>query len=252
MCRRITAAAALALLVGCATLRHRASAPDSAQILRAYESGVRNAAVARKESVATDLIAIDHVNHRLLWDAGGERVLVVTWKSESSYERFLRGAASTSSDEANVVWVTAAPQVQEFCRRFAAEDPSATSAQLALRLKQYLGLNPEWSYDVFVELWVRPADMFRPCVDPEITDSICNLDFSNPPPVVKGIADYRRFYEHLYFEDFRTSPGVPWTGLGYTYDWGNHERHEGASEFILTPGAGYEIRDAIPTADYCR
>ncbi|MGH9412070.1 MAG: hypothetical protein ACRD1V_21755, partial [Vicinamibacterales bacterium] len=152
----------------------------------------------------------------------------------------------------NIVWVTAAPQVQEFCRRFEAGHPDATSDQLALRLKQYLGLNPGWSSDVFVELWVRPADMFRPCVDPEITDSTCNLEFSNPPPVVKGIADYRRFYEDLYFEDFRTSPGVPWTGLGYTYDWGNPARREGASEFILTPGARYEIRDAIPTASYCR
>jgi hypothetical protein len=69
---------------------------------------------------------------------------------------------------------------------------------------------------------------------------------------VRGIANYPAFYKNLYFGDFRTTPGVPWTGLGYTYDWGNLQTGEGASEFILSPGSRYEIRGAVPTAQYCR
>jgi len=44
---------------------------------------------------------------------------------------------------------------------------------------------------------------------------------------------------------------VPWTGLGYTYDWGNPDSEVGASEFILVPGAAYQVKRAVPTAEYC-
>jgi hypothetical protein len=113
-------------------------------------------------------------------------------------------------------------------------------------------MNAEWSYDVFVEMWVNTSDVFRPCVDPEIQDSTCELHFGASLPKVNGITDYSRFYKNLYFADFRTKPGVPWTGLGYTYDWGNPRNPQGASEFIVSPGAAYEIRRAVPTADYCK
>ncbi len=119
-----------------------------------------------------------------------------------------------------------------------------------MRLKQFLGLNYTWQYDVFVELWVSPEDMFRPCVDPEIDDSTCNLKFEGPVPTVKGIKDYQEFYKNLYYSDFRSLPGVPCTGLGYTFDWGNQLTEQGASEFILVPGAAYKINRVVPTMDY--
>ena len=144
--------------------------------------------------------------------------------------------------------MTIVPQVQRFCQRYVQQH---RRGDVTLRLKQYLGLNADWTYDVFVEVWVDPGDLFRPCVDPETNDSSCDLEFKDPQPTVKGIADYRRFFTSLYFAYFRLSPGVPWTGLGYTYDWGNPGRPEGASEFVISPGSGYEIHRVVTTADYC-
>ena len=54
----------------------------------------------------------------------------------------------------------------------------------------------------------------------------------------------------------RYPPGVPWTGLGYTFNWGGGNSkplgEHGASEFILRPGSPYEVKGAVPNADYCK
>ena len=38
--------------------------------------------------------------------------------------------------------------------------------------------------------------------------------------------------------------------MGYTYDWGASGRPVGASEYILIPGATYEISRVVDTLDY--
>ncbi len=218
----------------------------------AYRRAVRDAAVALESELAHDLIAVDPQNADLIWNQDKSRLLVVSWKSRESYEKYMKNQTHTSSSPDYVIWVTTAPQVQSFCRQYLKADPKMDKAGLDLRLKQYLGLSYAWQYDVFVEMWVKPTELFRPCVDPQIDDSRCNLHFGDSTPEVQGIADYPAFYHKLYYSDFRFTPGVPWTGLGYTYDWGNASNHRGASEFILTPGAAYRIERVVDTMSYCR
>jgi hypothetical protein len=97
---------------------------------------------------------------------------------------------------------------------------------------------------------VNPEDVFRPCVDPSPTDTNCELNFGTTIPTVKNIKDYQAFYQNIYYKSFRAAPGVPWTGLGYTYDWGARDER-GASEFILSPSTPYLIEQAVPTMSYC-
>ena len=220
-------------------------------IRSAYEKAVFDAATAEKGEIADNLIAINPQNENLVWNKDRTKILVVTWKSRDSYQRYLKPNRQTSENEAYLVWVTTVPQVQEFCRELVAANPEATAEKINLRLKQYLGLNVTRQYDLFVEMWVSPNYLFRPCVDPEINDSQCNLEFGTTVPVVNGIKNYAAFYKNLYYADFRILPGVPWTGLGYTFDWGNPFSEQGASEFILMPGATYEISRVVPTYDYC-
>lgn len=237
-------------LAGCAhTATNAPTAPSSLEA--AYARAVRQAALATSNKVADNLIAITQDNDALVWQ--NERVLMVTWKSQTSYAQNIEPHTATSPNEAYVVWVTTAPQVQQFCQSYRRAHPDAGVRDVELRLKQYLGLHYDWSYDVFVELWVDPDDLFRPCVDPEVDDRQCALSFDNNAlPTVAGIQDYPTFYKNLFFMDFRYEPGVPWTGLGYTYDWGNPSSTEGASEFIMRPGAPYTIAGVTPTAAYCR
>ncbi len=248
---RVLLGLAVFILSGCAHTASNSSMRSEASLEVAYAHAVRDASLAVESKVADNLIAITSDNEALQWEEG--KLLVVTWKSQGSYDQNIKPHAATSTNEAYVVWVTTAPQVQAFCSNYHRAQPNATDADVELRLKQYLGLHYDWSYDIFVELWVDPNDLFRPCVDPEIDDNTCSLSFDKDnPPTVEGIADYTAFYKNLFFDDFRYQPGVPWTGLGYTYDWGNPSTSEGASEFILRPGSPYTIAGTTPTAEYCR
>ena len=238
--------AAIAILSGCATPQlYPASLHDSST---AYTRAVIDATVAEESEINERLFAIHRDNKDLKWWFG--KVLMVTWKSADDFEKYIKNQTYTSPQEKYVTWVTAAPQLQAFCQDFVKNNPHGDLNQ---RLKQYLGLNPDWHYEVFIELWVDPADVFRPCVDPEIDDGSCRLKFAEDKvPAVKNIADYPAFYKNLYFNDFRYRPGVPWTGLGYTYDWGNPASRVGASEYILSPGSPYQIERVVETAEYCR
>ncbi|MGR9051635.1 MAG: hypothetical protein ACU84J_03220 [Gammaproteobacteria bacterium] len=224
---------------------------NAAEVDDAYRSAVQDAAFAEESEVAKNLLAVDKENPQLVWNEDKSKVLVATWKSQGAYNNFLKPYDKTSDNPEYAVWVTTVPQVKQLCATWLAAHAGSAKEAVDLRLKQYLGLDPTWQYDVFVELWVDPKDMFRPCVDPETNDSSCNLNFDKENPAVTNIADYRDFYSDLYYKSFRGSAGVPWTGLGYTYDWGNPESEVGASEFILVPGAAYQIKDATPTMAYC-
>lgn len=216
-----------------------------------YPAAVADAAKPEKDEIHDGLFALNADNDRLVRDDSG-RVLVVAWKSQGEYINFIKPNSATSEEEDYVLWVTLVPQVQEFCRNYAAmQGEDLIRQDLELRLKQYLGLNPEWIYDLFVELWVHPEDLFRPCVDPETDDTVCKLDFSKKPPQLANIADYPGFYRNLYYKNFRGSAGMAWTGLGYTYDWGNPDSEVGASEYVLVPKAEYEVEQVVPAMEYC-
>ncbi len=221
---------------------------------RAYDRAVAEAKVRSESSRVDDLRVVVSGDPDLVWDKAGERILVVTWKAKGAFENFIEPYQATSDQAEYVVWVTLAPEVRETCRSFAATG-SADIESLNLRLRQYLGLSPHWTYDLFVEMWVDPKDLFRPCVDPETDDTSCNLAFGDTVPVVKNIADYPAFFHYLEEKSFNSGSPAPWTGMGYTYDWafdtGRAETKVGASEFILVPEAAYEIHRAVPTADYC-
>lgn len=235
-----------------------------------YHEAIRDAAVVDPSEVVSGLIPLTLENTNLVWQADRQRLLVVTWKSQSSFDRFIKPVTNSSTNEKQLIWVTAAPQVQQFCQQYRQQNPNATATDLKLRLQQYLGLDPDWNYDVFVELWVDARDLVRPCADPEVSDRQCQVDFpaqlleANPtapwsasqPQVAgitprSGIVHYPSFFRELYYRSIRTNL-QPFTGLGYTYDWGNPQSKVGASEFVLLPGAAYTIERAVPTADYCQ
>lgn len=183
-------------------------------------------------------------------------MLVATWKTRKAYDGYIKNNQKSSPDPNYAIWVTAAPQVKVFCQSYLRENPKATDNQLDMRLKQYLGLppDPDQKYHVFVEPWVSPENMFRPCVDPEINDNKCDLKIPDHFPSVANISDYGAFYQSLYFNRFRRANRYPWTGVGYTYDWnkGANESKFGVSEFILIPDTPYKIERDVSTRKYCQ
>lgn len=166
---------------------------------------------------------------------GKEQVLMVTLKrgcdpQNTSISCKLQGQSYIVSKD--LLWVTAVPEIKEFVRDYLnkSQDKENLSPLLSSRLEQYLGLRPQYEY--FVEIWVNKDDLIRPCSNSKVDDTTCDV----PEP------------GSLY--DPRSKTKYPFTGLGYTYDWGNPNTDIGASEFIVKAGATVTIFDIKSTSDY--
>ncbi|AFE03631.1 hypothetical protein COCOR_00674 [Corallococcus coralloides DSM 2259] len=202
-----------------------------------YSEAVRTAAEPTAQSIHTGLWAISPANDRLVWNENRTAVRMVVW---TTYTGYALGDNTLSRE----VWVTAAPQVQELCKTVSAE-------KLVPRVNQFLGLPPATDSDnarYFVEMWVKPGDMFRPCPDAEIDDTACGLQFP-----ATATAEHKNWINANYASSygFWQSTHYPWTGLGYTYDWCNAETHVGASEYVVRAGSIVTVTDKIDRAVYC-
>jgi hypothetical protein len=112
-----------------------------------------------------------------------------------------------------------------------------------------LGLPIAKSDNFFVESWVNPNDLIRPCVDPEINAASCECD--NTPGHKKGSSEYMKWYDTEKAGKYTGQWQFPWTRLGYTYDWGKEGADKfGVSEFVIRPGATIEIKSITSTAAY--
>jgi hypothetical protein len=211
---------------------------EDLQLKYDYLKAICDASEKDPSEVSDRLVKIAPDNQKLVWrDLDKNEFLAVTWTSWNGYD----GKDGTSLQLGADVWVTAVPEVKEFCANFSADDPKRI-----LKLEQYLGLPPRVGKTKFVEMWVNPADMYRPCPDKEIDDAICDLDF---PPTVDP--QHKEWYSNLQKVSYEAK-GYPWTGLGYTYDWGNPESELGASEFIVKKGSTVFIRAVKSTLNYCQ
>jgi hypothetical protein len=123
-----------------------------------------------------------HWNDDLIWENGpGSRLLVVSWVTASVAAYYLCPSEGSGPDDVCKEgrecpnyrydsWVPVVPELRNFFGRITPQP---------LRIAQLLGLPPgdadRKAY--MLEMYVAPQDLFRPCPDPEITDSQCELDF---------------------------------------------------------------------------
>ncbi len=149
------------------------------------------------------------------------------------------------------LWVTVVPELRNyFWSRQQASCPPGKE-----RVMELLGLNPRKAYDVVLEMWVYPEDLYRPAPDPEITDHRAEVavpleetlrvrdtdcrTWALPDPFLFFSTDqsYQSWFAYnaatTYYNPSAPQNTAPWTRLGYTYDWGSRRDHIGASEFMI-------------------
>ena len=252
-----------------------------------YTAAVQDAKTMTAAKISKGLTAIVPENPNLLWENGvpGTRVLVATWiGSQAACQSYLNpdSPGCKAGQECPAYgfnsWVTVVPELKDV----------VGSAPTLLRVAQSLGLPPPAATQTrentcIVELYVSPADLFRPSPDPEVTDHEAELTFpadgyrkfddtflvySEMPCDARycdsctssgkcGMTSYRNWYSnrrtYIYSQTAVSSP-YPWTGLGYTYDWGNPTPpHYGVSEFVInsgTAGIGIFIKSCTWTGAY--
>jgi hypothetical protein len=223
------------LLGSCGTSSHLKDPNDL------YQKSIQASMYPPTAAVDTNLIAINSANQKLIHKTinGEDHILVVTWKSNDFYPD--SGAYSTGKYQ---MWVTTAPELKQRMASEKYKDPDT-------RLKQLLGLPPAAKYSLFIEFWVRPVDIFRPCPDKEISDGKCNLCFNAQD---SGDMNHIRWINENRLDSYYAcglQNQYPWTQLGYTYDWNPHNKsHIGLCEFVIDTNKIIYVNGKYITQDY--
>ena len=222
---------------------------DAEQLEALYTSAVADAAMASPVEISSELTPIapyvqSLIRRRAPGDSAGREprhVRVATWTSH--LDTVARGDSlqTTWGD----TWVTVAPEMQTFCQAL-----NLRGDALDVRLAQRLGLPPDTRHEHFVEYWVRPANLFRPCPDPEITDQDCELSRPRPASRVQVSAEHTAWMDSVHAASYGDN-GYPWTRLGYTYDWNPATPETGPSEYVIPQGSTVEVHANVETTEYC-
>ncbi|MBW4591902.1 MAG: hypothetical protein KME46_02990 [Brasilonema angustatum HA4187-MV1] len=215
------------------------------------DEAIQDAKRPTQDKVVNNLwrLSISNSKIKMRIKNGKTEFLMVSWKYiKNPNEDWKPGLKQIE----NQTWLTASTQVKDFCHTCKGLGMNISGdIMLSLRLQQYLGLilNRNSNKTHFVEMWVKAEDLSRPCLNSKINNSSCQV-FAVPPihnPVLQKI----------YKNSFEGEEHYPWTGLGYTYDWGNPQKpHVGASEFIInatvTSPITVEVVSVTATKEYCK
>jgi hypothetical protein len=207
-----------------------------------YARAINQTVDINKERIANNLVSISLDSSKLVWKdfAGKSYVLTVMWKKASDTQYYKNDCNTGFCNTKNYYnFVTIVPELKSLCR----EKRFGVKEGVNLRLEQLLGLSPKSEKNYFIQVWVRPKDLIRPCRDTEITDRTCGLEFED-----STVTEYNEYLKWL--RDYNV--GYPFTQLGYTYDWNKRNKsHQGLSEFLINKNSEIVVKDFIETIDYC-
>lgn len=225
------------LLNACQTSHYTAEG-----FIELYQSAIEEAMSPAPDKIYSNLIPINSSNSNLIRkEISNEMyILVVTWKNDTSYYKpNSEGFYNTGNYP---IWITTAPELLKRMQQEKSDD-------INLRLKQLLGLPPNSVYNYFIEFWVKPEDLYRPCPDNEISDSSCELCFpSQTKEAYKTWVNDNRINRYYNCELYNK---YPWKQLGYTYDWNpKNKTHVGLSEFVIGKNKNLVINKIYTTEEY--
>lgn len=136
---------------------------------RLYQEALDKAKYPSEDKISKNLTALTKQTDKLIYNDNGQ-ILMTTFTKASYYKKRKKGEEPFNLY--GETWFTAAPFLQEFCKAYKGDN-------LLLRTQQLLGLPPKIKTenitpnDSIVSLWVTPSDIYRPCADPEISDTTC-------------------------------------------------------------------------------
>lgn len=213
-------------------------AQDKDPHAKAYKKALSAAVIPDRSEIERDLVPIRKNQEGVEWKSG--KVLVLTWTNAQYYPK-VGGQRNTAEYE---TWVMIPADFRAKMKGYKGKD-------LDLRIKQLLGLPPTASNTDFIELWVDPADLFRPCIDSEIDDQVCDIS-----PKAEVAMDHSLWFNRALltrYNGLTLYERYPWTQLGYTYDWADDsDDHRGVSEFVLQKFSDYEVKAITSTKDYLK
>jgi hypothetical protein len=191
------------------------------QLENLYQAAVEDAIVADSSEICDSLWQINTSNTKLEWKTINNETYVLV----GNFNKYPNSYSDTLVINSwGQIWVFIPEQ-------FKLRLKSATIPEndTLLRISQLLGMPPTSTNNYIVELWVKPADLYRPAADPEIDDRTTGLYLpENAEP------DYAQWFnQNIYDSYFGQWTHYPWTRLGYTYDWADPATEIGLSEYCI-------------------
>jgi hypothetical protein len=238
-----------------------------------FKQSISLAAKTYVHEASDHLFAISPWNKKIVWNDAQTHVLMLTW-IPAAYKKTYEDKLNSGEDMkiAWDAWVTAVPEVKEFAQNYVRTNPNGFN--LTDRIEQFLGLIPSkppyavTQNKLFVEMWVRPEDLFRPCLDAEIGDTECMIDphesdldklpvgYRDMSKLIPMTPQHKAWFEKEKKGKYEGQWAMPWTRFGYTYDWGSTKKStgkraaQGASEYLIKNGSIVKIQSIIPTDEY--
>lgn len=172
---------------------------------------------------------------------GHDMVLVVTLVDSSRLKRFFGRDDLHRIDREMGTWITLPADWKKHADAFEGLDSVAAH----MRLIQMYGLSPDCDYNIMVQFYADPQWMFRPSHDPDITTTSAALEFPSyvDEKYKVGETNFREWYRYSVSAAFEDDSPLPWTQLGYTYDWHNGAAsHVGLSEYIVSHNSLIKVK----------
>lgn len=224
----------------------------SKELVSAYHHSINQTNNMTNGTPGKKLFPITKENTKLRWKTieGEEYLLMVNvFENAAKYE----SGRQVKLDQGDV-WVTAFPELYDFCMGYIEKHSQANMSDVGLRIHQLLGLPADKVGYTLVELWVKPSDLFRPCPNPDITREECDDDF--PEETTEEHATWMKQLQAVNNENALKNEeygGLPWTRLGYTYDWSpESEDNIGLSEYVVRKGSKVYVQNVHTINAYCQ
>ena len=208
------------------------------------KAAIEDAKVLDSTKISNDLMPIRKGYPGEEWATfdGHDMVLVVTLVDSSRLKKFFGQDGVYRIDREMGTWVSLPA---DWAKRAAAFE-GMDSVAAHMRLIQMYGLDPTCDYDIMVSFYADPATMFRPAHDPDITTTTVGLefpDYANEKYRV-GETNFREWYRYSVEAAYEDDSPLPWTQLGYTYDWHHGADKHGVSEYIVGHNSLIKVKSA--------
>ena len=213
---------------------------------------VKDARKVEASEVSNNLMPIckDYPGQEWAEVDGHDMVLVMTLVDSSRKNKFFSGKGTYKIDRISGTWVTLPADWKGRSTHYEGLD----SVAARVRMMQMLGLDSECNYDTIVCFYADPCGMFRPAHDPAITTTTVGLEF---PAYVDenykiGETNFREWYRYNEAMLKSDNSPLPWTQLGYTYDWGDGTDHKGLAEYIVGHETLINVKSVMSAWDFIR
>ena len=173
--------------------------------------------IETKDENIRPLVSLTKEDAKVTWNDAGDKVLLFTFhRYPDSYKD---GESITFSWGES--WLCSLKEYKQWYL-----NNKDNIKDVLLRTKQVLGMSHESKNTYISSMWLSPSDVERPAY---VTDPTKQMKTTFDDDVSQ---DYRDWFDSQYDYSYNTAK-LPWTRLGYTYDWSEEATDRyGLTEFI--------------------